>query len=444
MGNTTGGFDPDAAVAAYLRAHAAECRLLDCVPDHGPWLGLVLPGVGLAALALYFATGLSVRTRDLAARVTSRRWLQASLYAIPLALFVGVVLLPARYWLGQVLGVGAQIRVVIHDRAGHLVDGGSRSPVEWLIDRAPALVGTALLAAIVLPIVMALIRRLPRLYWMVPAAAASAWMLVLMAQSPYREATPLPGGPLADDIRAMARSAAQRPERILVGQQEFLRGGPTDAHVLWWQWRPHVIIDERLFNILPVPPENYRPPYRPVTAAEVRAVAGHELGHLRLGQVYVAPAIVLALAGLLCWLASVGARRIVQARRARLCADGVADLAAFPAVALMFGLAFCAFFPLKGATQLIAEHQADAAGLDIARDPDGFAALAMRSARGAPMHRPALEQWLFDDHPSPEQRIRRAMAWKAQNPPARWRATGLSGPVQVRVGRYVGSPPPAR
>jgi hypothetical protein len=327
-GDVTARFDPEAATAAYLQAHAAECRVLDCVPDFSPWLVLVLPGVVLLTLALYLASGLAARTRDLAARLTSRRWLQESLYAIPLVLLFSIVVLPARYWLEHVVGLSNVARVRIRDQAGNWVDvGGARTPVDWLFDRASSLAFAVLLAAIAVPIVMALIRWLPRRYWMFPAVATSVWALLLFAHQPYSSATPLAAGSLREDVEAMARAAGQSPDRIMVGQQPFLRGGPIDAHILWWQGRPHVVVDDKLFNILPFDPEIISPPYRPVTAAEVRAVIGHELGHLQLGHLYFGPIVIVALLWLLCWLASIGARWILRACGARWRVQGVGDVA---------------------------------------------------------------------------------------------------------------------
>jgi STE24 endopeptidase len=437
------GFDPEAATAAYLRAHAAECRVLDCVPDYSPWVFVVLPAITLLAIWLFLATGASARLRDLTARVTHRSWLQESLFGMALALLVCLVQFPFRYWLERVVGAYARMHMMIRDEAGNMVEvGGAQTSLDWVLDRLTA-VGTAvLLAAFAMPYAMNLIRRLPRWYWVLPAAVATLWMVSLdIATTRAITVRPLPAGPLGEDIATMARASGQSPDRILLGQLDPFHGVLLDARVVWWNGRPHAIIDQSLFNIFPFSPEAYKPPLRPTTAAEVRAILGHELAHLQLGYLFYRLVILFGLTWLLSWLAFVGSRRMVHSMGARWRITDVTDLAAFPGIVLMFGLAFCAFFPLTSASQLIAERRADAVGLDIAREPDGVAAFALREAQGRRIRYSFAEQWLFFTHPSPEHRIRRAMEWKARNAPARWRATGLSGPVRVETDTRRRRPP---
>lgn len=431
------GFDPDAATAAYVQAHAAECTRLDCVPDYGPWFLLVLPAVTLIALWLFLATRLSARARTLAARLTRLRWLRTALYALPLTLFVGLAQLPVFFWLQRIASPMASVRTKVRDPKGNWVEigPGAESVPEWVAGYLYALGWTALLVAVALPIVMALIRRMPRRFWMLPALCASLWIAALLADTHYNRFVPLPPGPLRADIEAMARASGQSPDRIQVGQHGIMKGGFLGGEARWSRGKPHVIISERWFNVLPVPKENIDPPYKPVTAAEVRALAGHELAHLRLRHLFVLPLVYAALVWLLAWLAWAGATVLVSRFASTWRVGGLADPAALPAIALAFGLAFCAFFPLRNAIQLAAETRADAVGLDIARDPDGFAALAMREARGRPISRPLIDQWIFYDHPSGTHRIRAAMTWKARHAPGSWRATGLSATPTVRWGR---------
>ncbi|HEX5644501.1 MAG TPA: M48 family metalloprotease, partial [Erythrobacter sp.] len=63
------------------------------------------------------------------------------------------------------------------------------------------------------------------------------------------------------------------------------------------------------------------------------------------------------------------------------------------------------------------ENEADAFGLDAAREPDGFARAAMRLSEYRKIEPGALEEFLFYTHPSGENRVRRSMQWKADNVP---------------------------
>jgi len=62
------------------------------------------------------------------------------------------------------------------------------------------------------------------------------------------------------------------------------------------------------------------------------------------------------------------------------------------------------------------EAEADAFGLNAARQPDGFAQAAVQLSEYRKMHPGPIEEFLFFDHPSGWQRIHRAMIWKAEHP----------------------------
>ena len=61
------------------------------------------------------------------------------------------------------------------------------------------------------------------------------------------------------------------------------------------------------------------------------------------------------------------------------------------------------------------EAEADAFGLNAARQPDGAAQAALHLAEYRKMQPGAVEEAIFFDHPSGWNRIHRAMIWKAEN-----------------------------
>ena len=58
------------------------------------------------------------------------------------------------------------------------------------------------------------------------------------------------------------------------------------------------------------------------------------------------------------------------------------------------------------------ERDADVFGLDAAREPDGFASLAMKLSEYRKIDPGPAEEALFYDHPSGATRVRLAMRWK--------------------------------
>ena len=67
------------------------------------------------------------------------------------------------------------------------------------------------------------------------------------------------------------------------------------------------------------------------------------------------------------------------------------------------------------------EAEADIFGLNAAREPDGFAEVALLLGEYRKLAPGPIEEWIFFDHPSGSNRILMAMRWKAENdldPPA--------------------------
>jgi STE24 endopeptidase len=73
--------------------------------------------------------------------------------------------------------------------------------------------------------------------------------------------------------------------------------------------------------------------------------------------------------------------------------------------------------PVSNSIIRVAENQADAFGLEAAREPQGFASVAMRLASYRKIEPGRVEECVFFDHPSGRSRVMRAMRWLAEHPP---------------------------
>ncbi|MDQ3243578.1 MAG: M48 family metalloprotease, partial [Gemmatimonadota bacterium] len=60
------------------------------------------------------------------------------------------------------------------------------------------------------------------------------------------------------------------------------------------------------------------------------------------------------------------------------------------------------------------EAEADMFGLNVAREPDGFARAALRLSEYRKMEPGPIEEMIFYDHPSGRTRIYKSMVWKAE------------------------------
>ena len=63
-----------------------------------------------------------------------------------------------------------------------------------------------------------------------------------------------------------------------------------------------------------------------------------------------------------------------------------------------------------------AEAEADAFGLNAAREPNGFAMAAMRLSTYRKLHPGPLEEIIFYDHPSGYDRVHGSMIWFKEHP----------------------------
>jgi STE24 endopeptidase len=82
---------------------------------------------------------------------------------------------------------------------------------------------------------------------------------------------------------------------------------------------------------------------------------------------------------------------------------------------LLFSTYLFLLTPVTNTFSRAYEAAADIFGLNAARQPDGFALIALKLADYRKLDPGPLEEVLFFDHPSGRARIRMAMQWKAES-----------------------------
>ena len=151
------------------------------------------------------------------------------------------------------------------------------------------------------------------------------------------------------------------------------------------------------------------------TPAGIKAVMGHEMGHYVHGHIgnLIAWFSAIALGGflLLWWLSP----RVLGRYGERWGVTSVADPAVAPLFSIILSLYGLAIGPLMNNIVRYNESDADAFGLEAAREPDGFAMTAMQLSEYRKIEPTALEETLFYDHPSGRTRVKMAMEWKAKH-----------------------------
>src|SRR5204862_3790491 len=149
------------------------------------------------------------------------------------------------------------------------------------------------------------------------------------------------------------------------------------------------------------------------TLPEIRAVMAHEMGHYILNHgakllTYFGIFILIGFA-LTRALFDAAVRRWGVKWRVR----GIADPAGLPLLVLIFSTLFFVATPLINTVTRITEREADAFGINTAREPDGMATIALKLGAYRKLDPTPLEEFIFFDHPSGRARIRMPMDWKA-------------------------------
>lgn len=142
---------------------------------------------------------------------------------------------------------------------------------------------------------------------------------------------------------------------------------------------------------------------------------GHEMGHYVLGHAWWGVAILTLLTGIGLFLVAWLSPKILARAGPRWNVRGVDDPAVVPLFMIVLTVYFFAMTPALNSMVRIFESQADAFGLDAARQPDGFASIAMKLSQYRKIEPSPVEEFVFFDHPSGRTRVRMAMDWKAEH-----------------------------
>jgi STE24 endopeptidase len=144
---------------------------------------------------------------------------------------------------------------------------------------------------------------------------------------------------------------------------------------------------------------------------------GHEMGHYVLNHgmkltIYLTLIFLVGFA-LIRVLFEAAVRRWGEQWGVR----GLADLAGFPLIVLLLSAYIFLLTPVINSAVRVTEAEADIFGINAAREPDGFAKVALKLGTYRKLDPTPLEEIFFFDHPSGRARIRMAMDWKAAHVP---------------------------
>lgn len=262
------------------------------------------------------------------------------------------------------------------------------------------------LVPLVLMALYAVFRRASRTWWLWGSAVTLGFLFVVQLLGPayiaplFNAYTTVERPDVRDPILAMARANGVPVDNVYVfdASRQTTR---ISANVSGMLNTMRVSLNDNLLNRTSLP--------------EIQAVMGHELGHYVLNHAYEAmmffTLVVLGAFGFL----RVGFDRALSRWGAGWGVRGIADPAGLPLLMLLVGTYAFVLTPVVNTFVRVNEAEADMFGLNAAREPDGFAAAAVKLSEYRKLDPGPIEEFLFFDHPSGRARIHMAMQWKAEH-----------------------------
>ncbi|GAA3996964.1 M48 family metallopeptidase [Sphingomonas humi] len=389
----TGGFDVEAATRAYLDMVQGVTRARsDAYFEGGYWLVLwgFLIGAAVNWLALHF--GWSAAWSAWAARKARRPSVRTMLYWLPYLLVTSLILLPWSIYTGFA--------------REHQYGMSNQTLAAWGTEQATSLLIDLLLGALAVALVYAVIRRFSRSWWLWATGVTlglltfGALLAPVFISPLFNTYKPMADGPLRTEILAMAKANKVPADNVYV----FDASKQTDrisANVSGIGPTIRISLNDNLLNR--------------TSPAEVKAVMGHELGHYVLnhvGRMLATFGLVFLAIFLFAWWA---APRLLARYGRRWGVREVGDPASLPLLFILFSFGLFLATPITNSIIRINEVEADAFGLDAAREPDGFAHVAMRLSEYRKLEPGKLEEMMMFDHPSGYNRAKMSMEWKARH-----------------------------
>lgn len=394
--------DPAVATRAWLNTVPADKRARsDSYFEGGYWLHLwnFLIGSAIALFLLNFR--ISARMRDFAERRTRFRPLQIALYVLPYTILSAVLEFP--------------LHVYQHFFREHTYDLATQTFGAWFREQLIGLsiqltVGTLLLVAL-----YAVFRRAQRTWWIWGTILGVVFLVIGMMLAPiyieplFNKYKPLDNPAISQPILAMAR-ANEIPVKQIFEVDASRQSNRVSANVAGFLGTTRIALNDNLL--------------KQCTLGEIREVMGHEMGHYILNHgaklvLYFGLFILIGFA-----IASRAFNAAVQRWGAGWGVRDIADPAGLPLLGLIFGIVFFLLTPLTNTAIRVTEREADAFGINVSREPDGMAKVALKLGSYRKLDPTPLEEFIFFDHPSGRARIRMAMDWKAAHLPAGPTETG--------------------
>lgn len=415
-------FDVQQAIDAYLGSVSGAIRERSDAYDEGQAIwGIVSVLAALAVTFVLYQTGFIRRLRD---RVEKRipRWAAVFPFFVVYTLVSTVLTLPLTIWTGY-------FREVQYGNS-------TQNFGDWFIEYLINIGLSTLIGGLLILLLYLVIRALKRTWWVWGAGLVTATLALMMLIGPvfispiFNDYTPMEDGPLKADILNLAQAAGVPADNVYVYDRSR-QSNTISANVSGIFGTTRISLGDTLI--------------RDATPAEVRAVMAHEIGHYVLNHVYemlIEIAVIIALGFA---FANGMYQLVARWGGARWGVGDIGDIAGMPLLFALFSVFMLLMTPVTNTMIRTNEAEADAYGLALAREPDGFAAVSMKLGAYRKLDPGPVERFIFHDHPTGRDRVTMSMNFKAAELAAGAKDIDPSNaPLVAEVERYVAEREAAR
>jgi STE24 endopeptidase len=328
--------------------------------------------------------------RDLSERVGRWKWLHTFVYSAQYIVIGTVLSFPIAVYQGFI--------------REHSYDLATQTFGAWMGDQLTGLAVGVVLGGIVLTLIYGVIRKASQTWWIWGTGVAVGMLIFVIFITPvyinplFNDYKALEDGPIRDSILAMAH-ANGIPSDNVYWFDASRQSTRISANVSGLFGTTRISLNDNLLNR--------------TSLEEIEVVMGHEMGHYVLNHgAKLATNFGLLLAAGFAFVAW-GFNRALKRWGENWDVRGVGDTAGLPLFAALLSIFFFVTTPFSNSIIRVNEAEADNYGINVSRQPDGFARVAMRLSEYRKISPGPLERFVFYDHPSGRDRVTMAMLWKS-------------------------------
>jgi STE24 endopeptidase len=389
--------DSAAAVPAVAPDYLARIRA-EFTPENRAYakkratLSLIEPLVAILMSLILLVTGLSARMRDVAHRISGRRYVRVLVYLTLSSLVLFVLGFPLEWYQGFALE--------------HQFGLSTQPFGGWLREQGISLLVSIVMLGVVplLALAYMALEKQPRRWWLWLAIGTLPVILTAIVVSPYVEFLyndfkPLRDQQLKQEIVSLAEKAGI-PGRNVYEVDKSRQTKKFNAYVGGFGVSQRIVLWDTTL--------------KGMEKDEILFVMGHEMGHYVLRHIWKTVLALAALSFALFWLAARLLEPLVARFGPRWGFTQMHDIASLPLLSIVLTVVSFVAQPAMNGISRTMEHESDIFGLEVTHSNDAAARafIKLGSQNKSDPEPPAWRVWLYYSHPPLAERVRFATEYR--------------------------------